>query len=723
MYIFQLVINLVSIFGILVISLLLFLQTKKKLNLSFACFSLLSGIWLGFQALAQLFFNSNALILIRASVFTSSLLPVVFTVFVDAYIGHSIIKNKLIILSCFLVVIFGALGFSEYGITGVSASHEGLSINETGLIYQLSSYLASGLFLLSLIRLIRFSNSKKGNSQQMSSRILVIGFGMALFSTLLAAVVFAQIQAIQLLIPVSFLFLSFSVYYSIAKHHLFDIRLIVARSLAYLASLAFMGVVYGLLGVVFVSQTVFKSRDVSISEVLLQASVVIVIAMVFVPVKRAFDKLTNSLFYRDAYDAQALIDQINTVLVRTIEVEELLGRSAEVIDKTIKATYINFILLGKTSRIIGDEKKLDANKIHEEISKLKYKGKYIFIDELSGIKGMEVSYRFFRSLNCDLILHLRTSAQAIGYLMVGSKKSGNIYSGQDVKVLEILADELALASQNALRFEEIQKFNVTLQQKIEEATRQLRRTNDKLKALDQTKDEFISMASHQLRTPLTSVKGYVSMVLEGDAGKITEQQRKLLDQAYLSSQRMVYLIADLLNVSRLRTGKFVIENKPTQLADLIEGEIAQLNESAKAKNLELNYHKPKNFPLLNMDETKIRQVVMNFADNALYYTQSGGKVDLYLEDKGQSIEFRVVDNGIGVPKNEQHHMFSKFYRAANAQKARPDGTGLGLFMAKKVVVAQGGAIIFKSQEGKGSTFGFSFPKAILLGAEQHLPQK
>lgn len=204
------------------------------------------------------------------------------------------------------------------------------------------------------------------------------------------------------------------------------------------------------------------------------------------------------------------------------------------------------------------------------------------------------------------------------------------------------------------------------------------------------------------------------MVLEGDGGKLKEQQAKLLTQAFVSSQRMVYLISDLLNVSRLKTGKFLIEPVPTNLADIIEEEVTQLQETAKGRNLELKYHKPENFPALMLDETKLRQVIMNFIDNAVYYTPNGGHIEVHLTQTPQSIEFTVVDDGIGVPKREQHHLFSKFYRAHNAKRARPDGTGLGLFMAKKVIVAQGGATIFRSQEGKGSTFGFTFPKAKLL---------
>jgi signal transduction histidine kinase len=301
--------------------------------------------------------------------------------------------------------------------------------------------------------------------------------------------------------------------------------------------------------------------------------------------------------------------------------------------------------------------------------------------------------------------------------VLGPKKSGNPFNKQDEKTLEAVANVLILAIQNALHFQEIQHFNLVLQGRVDEATHKLRRTNEKLKSLDETKDDFISMASHQLRTPLTSVKGYLSMVLEGDAGKINATQQKMLNQAFISSQRMVYLIADLLNVSRLRTGKFVIESSPTNLADMIEEEIAQLVEAAKAREIELTYTKPKDFPQIMLDETKTRQVIMNFVDNAIYYTPAGGHIHVLLQSTDSSVELRVVDDGMGVPKAEQHHLFTKFYRAGNARKARPDGTGLGLFMAKKVIIAEGGSVIFESKEGKGSTFGFRFPLHKLAVAD------
>jgi signal transduction histidine kinase len=200
--------------------------------------------------------------------------------------------------------------------------------------------------------------------------------------------------------------------------------------------------------------------------------------------------------------------------------------------------------------------------------------------------------------------------------------------------------------------------------------------------------------------------------MDGDAGKVNETQRKLLSQAFNSSQKMVYLIADLLNVSRLKTGKFTIERKPTNLSLLVRDEVEQLKEEAAGRKIALDYEAPETFPILPLDDTKTRQVLMNFIDNAIYYTQAGGHIRVELKETPKSVEFRVIDDGIGVPKDERHHLFTKFYRAKNALRARPDGTGLGLYMSRKVITAQGGAIIFDSEEGKGSTFGFIFPKEL-----------
>lgn len=317
-----------------------------------------------------------------------------------------------------------------------------------------------------------------------------------------------------------------------------------------------------------------------------------------------------------------------------------------------------------------------------------------------GGSSLTVPLKHHKTVKRLYVQRLRSRGSTAMALVVGYPDGDSDHVPEHDKVLfERLSDTVGVVIEGKI-----------LAEQNEHVLLQLKKSNDKLKALDEAKDEFISMASHQLRTPLTSIKGYLSMVLEGDVGEVSSQQKEMLNQAFVSSQRMVYLIADLLNVSRMQTGKFVIELKDTYLPDVIEAELAQLKETVKARGLTLEFNKPESFPTLQLDETKIRQVIMNFVDNAVYYTPAGGAITITLVEKPKSIEYLVHDTGIGVPKALQHKLFTKFYRAENAQKARPDGTGLGLYMAKKVIIASGGAIIFKSKEGMGSTFGFTFPK-------------
>lgn len=624
-------------------------------------------------------------------------------------------------------IIFSVTNLVVYG---VKVRTDGTDV-VPGLMYNGYTVIVLLLFTYALVVYIK-NRHKVDQIEKMQAQFVAFGF----MSSFIWALVFNVILPIFVtswvtakLGPAGTVFFVGATAYAIIRHKLFDIRLIVARSLGYALSIIFLGAVYALIAFNIANIFAFKTH-LSFNEQVFYVVLAVVLAFSFPPAKKFFDKFTNRLFYRDAYEPQVLIDQLNKVLVGTIELEELLKKSSTVIGQTLKSEFCVFGIkeMGSTPRrIVGDASKNfpeeDINYTREVTPKMHTK--IIVADEL-GEENRRLG-EILRRNNISVIARLtdtpKKASEGLGYIILGPKKSGNPYSSQDTKMLEIISDELVIAIQNSLRFEEIQNFAETLQEKVNEATRQLRRTNEKLKQMDQTKDDFISMASHQLRTPLTSVKGYVSMVMEGDAGKITAAQKKLLDQAFISSQRMVYLIADLLNVSRLRTGKFIIEPKPTNLAEVVEGEISQLTETAKGRDLELTYHKPKDFPTLMLDDTKIRQVIMNFADNAIYYTPAGGHIQVNLEDKGDSIEFTVVDDGIGVPKEEQHHLFGKFYRAGNAKKARPDGTGLGLFMAKKVIVAQGGALIFHSEEGKGSTFGFSFAKSALSPDHFKAPAK
>ncbi len=727
--ILQHIIYLPAIIGLSVIGVLVgYSNSRSRLNRAFVLFVGGIIIWLTASYIADSGVIFDALTAIRIIYATAALLPLLLAYFIINFLARNkkdIIKKSarvylvfLIAISMFFVVIsMSSLTVQEarHGPIGVEVVKAGNFLFLHVIYYLLTTIIAFAILVL--------RHRKTSQEEKKQIGLLIWGLTAMVIINLFVngiLVVLGTSELGPILGVPSVILFVLLVQFSIFKHRLFDVRLIIARSIAYLLSIGTISLVFGIV-VIGVAVNLLGATRFNVAQQIFIIASALFLGLIFPPLKKFFDKVTNKLFYRDAYDPQLFLDEINRLFVSTIEMEPLLRQSASIIESNLKTEFC-LIAVKETDttdrKIIGTVMpKFSERDIEYVRSKTPHIHQKVILADDLGTEHADLK-RVLTKNGISVLGRLVTdtvhTVEGTGYLILGPKKSGGPFNSQDIRIIEIIVNELLIAIQNALRFEEIQAFNATLQEKINDATRRLRSTNEKLKVLDETKDEFISMASHQLRTPLTSVKGYLSMVLEGDTGKVTPAQRKLLDQAFISSQRMVYLIADLLNVSRLKTGKFILETTPTNLADVVEGEMNQLQETAQGRGLELIYEKPKDFPTLVLDETKIRQVIMNFADNAIYYTPAGGHIKVTLKETAETIEFKVVDDGIGVPKSEQHHLFSKFYRAGNARKARPDGTGLGLFMAKKVIVVQGGSLIFKSEEGKGSTFGFVFPKAKLL---------
>lgn len=727
MFDLYLVVDLVIVLALSVLSLAILLKNKTaELNRIFALFVTCTSVWIIANYISNDLDNTpRTAVIANYFVFFFSYNVAVYLLRFTNTLASDTEARRIFNKWRLPMFLIGATGATPLVVAGAQVQ---------GKVYAVHFGPLAPLYFITLITIVALSvyvtyrNMRRSRGDQKARlRVLFNSFcwtfpGLILMQAILPAVTgwfgLTNIGIMPMLILV------FGLYYGVVKHRLFDLRWVIVRALVYTLTLGSLSVFYGITSY-YITRLIASFNNILLVD-LLNVVVIIIIASAYAPVRKGFNKFTNKFFYQDAYDSEVFLDNLNKVLVNTAEIRPLLRISAEIIEQNLKSNFCVFALKesgsSKNPLIAGSTNNqsfdIDLNLLISLTSKLNTK--IINVDYLP--PHSEKLHRTFEDYSIAILARLVSetsrSVEGSGFLIIGSKKSGNPYNQQDLAILEIIVNELVIAIQNALRFEEIQGFAATLQAKVNEATAELKAANQKLKDLDASKDEFISMASHQLRTPLTSVKGYLSMVLEGDAGKLSAMQRKLLTQSFNSSQRMVYLIADLLNVSRLKTGKFVVEASLTNLAEVVEGEITQLQETASGRGLTLSYDKPASFPDLMLDETKIRQVIMNFIDNAIYYTPKGGHIVVKLEDKTDSIEFTVTDDGMGVPKPEQHELFNKFYRAGNARKARPDGTGLGLFMAKKVIIAQGGGIIFTSQEGKGSTFGFTFakPKLKLPGA-------
>jgi len=234
---------------------------------------------------------------------------------------------------------------------------------------------------------------------------------------------------------------------------------------------------------------------------------------------------------------------------------------------------------------------------------------------------------------------------------------------------------------------------------------------DKLLQANKMKTEFIRIASHQLRTPLSSLRWANDLLMHGGIVKPTQEQTEYLEIIKYSNQRMLKLINDLLDVTKIEMGNLPMELKQIDIKNIAEEAVSDLSPLAKANNIILNLKIKDGLPLVLSDQEKCKMVFANLIDNAIKYSKGKGSIDIAAEKRGDFIRVSVQDEGVGIPKTQQKNIFQKFFRSDNVMKHQTIGTGLGLFIIKAIIDANKGKIWFESQEDKGTTFYFEIPIA------------
>jgi PAS domain S-box-containing protein len=233
-------------------------------------------------------------------------------------------------------------------------------------------------------------------------------------------------------------------------------------------------------------------------------------------------------------------------------------------------------------------------------------------------------------------------------------------------------------------------------------------TRDKL--VEKMKTEFVSIAAHQLRTPLSAIKWTLRMVLDGDTGEITAEQKELLEKTYVSNERMISLINDLLNVTKIEEGRFLYKQQLASLEEITSIVIENSQELLKMKKMSLTFDKPQEaLPLVSVDKEKMELAVQNLLENAIKYTPEGGQINISLQREDGNVLFRIKDTGVGIPDSQRSRIFTKFFRGDNVIRMETEGSGLGLYTASNIVEAHKGKIWFDSKEGQGTSFYFTIP--------------
>jgi len=257
---------------------------------------------------------------------------------------------------------------------------------------------------------------------------------------------------------------------------------------------------------------------------------------------------------------------------------------------------------------------------------------------------------------------------------------------------------------------ELENLNDSLEIKVKERTQDLEKAYSELKELDKKKSEFISVAAHQLRTPLSGIKWTIAMLLNEELGKLNDEQKEFLKRGFSTNEHMISIVNDLLNSDLISQGKAEYIFKKMDIYELLDNVLSQVSTQSMKK--QISFDKPKineEIRYIIGDSKKIELVLINIIDNAVKYSKENTSIKISIDKDGGNIKIGIKDTGIGIPIEQQKNIFERFYRAKNAIRTHADGSGLGLFIAKDVVEKHGGKIYFDSEENIGTTFYIILP--------------
>jgi len=304
------------------------------------------------------------------------------------------------------------------------------------------------------------------------------------------------------------------------------------------------------------------------------------------------------------------------------------------------------------------------------------------LGQRSSLWGKQMGKEYYKKMWATL----KVKKQQYKGQLKNKRKNGEIYFAE-VKISPILDDKGEIA------------YFIGIERDI-----------SKEKEVDRLKTEFLSVASHQLRTPLGSMRWNMEMLLGGDAGELNFEVKQIVEQIYESDKRMITLVNDLLNVSRIDQGRVADEPKFTDIVVIIQEAVIEIEPLAKEQSVIVKLEvKKDHIPQIMFDPKRFREVVQNLLSNAVKYNKPQGTVNVEVQKLDAYVEVKITDTGMGIPKKDQNRLFSKFFRAENAVLAQTEGSGLGLFVVKSYVEAWGGKVSFESEEGKGTTFIITLP--------------
>ncbi|MDZ7798145.1 MAG: ATP-binding protein [Patescibacteria group bacterium] len=742
--------------GIIIGYLVIKQNPRNAMHLAFMVFCVSLAFW----AVANYFSIStqevsNILFWMRAVMIFAVIICISFFLFIHTFPKSKInLQKKYLfplllagVLTC--IVSFSPLLFSE--VTFDEQGNRSPVVKPGMLLFLI---VAVGSLLSAFIILIKKVKRSTGITK-MQLRFILAGTFIMFFCILLFNLVLPVIFKISTFVNAApFFILPFilAVFYAITRHRLMDIRLVVKRTAIYASTVIFLLLLA--LGLYWLEMTYFKE----IIPPGVWGPIVLLLGLIlFEPLKNYLERIANKYFFASIYNYQATLEKLAQELTYSIDLDQIIDSIVKTIRDTMKLDRTGVLLFDQETHNYQVKSNIGfsvANGIslvrnNFLTNYLLEKRKPVIYQELESLKSNQGEKSEIGKLKANmkrieaaLCLPLIIKNKLIGIIVLGEKISKDAYTKEDLQLLDSLTNQASIALENARLYQQVQDFTKTLQQKVDEQTRDIKQKNVDLKKMAKEvkeknvhlekvlkiQSEFLDISSHQLRTPVSVIKGVSSMLAQGEMEKLPPEKKKEFYQSvYDKSVKLEKIINDILRASEFDAVKFSLDDKTALISpeEVIEEAVKEAELEAKQRKINLIWQKPVSpLPKIYAKKKYLVEAIGNLLSNALKYTPSlvqvkearskrrkKGVVMVEAEKEKDNILIKVSDNGIGIPKKEISKLFTKFARAENATDMYTDGSGLGLFIVKEIVSGHQGQVWLESKLGKGTTFYISLPIA------------
>ncbi|MDX9892968.1 MAG: ATP-binding protein [Patescibacteria group bacterium] len=697
---------------------------RNKVNLTFGLFAFSVAFWsIGYYLWQMSGTSEIALFWCRVLMAGAIFIPIFYFHFVLALIGLLEKKRLVLVVGYVIFISFFFLNFTSFFVNRVEprlyfkfwplpgpAYH--------GFLILWFLYVAYSTYLLYQ----KYKNSSGTIRQQIKYVFLgmVIGFAGGSTNYLLwYGIPIPPVANILVSVYVG------SIAYAIAKYRLMDIRFFARKAFIYFGMALFTYLMFYFVAWLYLA---FADGIFTSTSYLTGLIIAPFFVFFFYLVNHFLKLVANKYFFASLYNYQETINKLTRELNYYTDLNKIIDSIVETIKNTMQLDRAGVLLINQNvkpvhyqiAKVIGFNEHNGISLVQDNFLTryLESSQKPLVREELALLannatrqkdkESFEQLAEHMKRIEASLCLPLTSNTKLIGIIVLGSKASRDAYTNEDLELLSTLSLQAAIAIDNARLYQEVQNFNKNLQQKVDIQTQEITKKNQYLQELLKMKNEFLNIASHQLKTPISITRGYLSMILDGTIKEQAKQQ-DALEKAMGGINRLNETVKNFLDASDLEGKEMELEIAKTDILKLIEDLIAAKKILAENKGLVLEFIKPKEkIPSFNLDGSRLTEAISNLIDNAIFYTNEG-KVCVSLNVSNNEIIISIQDTGIGISPSEQKNLFNKFRRGKRAILAKPDGSGLGLYICKKIVELHKGKIVLESAVGQGTKFIIQLP--------------